>query len=415
MDRAGSHVLVNCTVVDVRADEPVPDAGLWVRDGVIAAVGPVDDVLDEARGEGEPEAVDLAGLHVMPGLMNMHVHLGLNLPGIEGLRLSRETVADHVLRMAANARAALRCGITTLRLVGEQSQCDFALRRAIDAGLAEGPRLYTAGQAIACTGGHGTASMRAVEADGVAGFRQAVRSQIKQGADLVKIMLTGGIAGEHEGMDTPELSPDELAAVMETAHAWDRPVTAHAGPAGSIATAIEAGLDGVEHGYGLTDEVADLMASRGTWLTPTLVVTRCEEFFERIGVPPWMAARSLSAKESHSRSIATAIERGVRIVLGTDMLPAEPFEGTVATVRELEFYVEHGMTPAQALRVATLAPAEMLGAADRLGAVEAGRAADLVGMAGDPARDISALRGISFVEKAGQIVRHDRAVVGTRS
>jgi imidazolonepropionase-like amidohydrolase len=408
-------VLVNCILTGGDGALTMDDAGIAVHEGVIAAVGSTDEMMREARRERNAEVVDLGGMHVMPGLMNMHVHLGLNLPGAEGLRLREETVADHVLRMAANATAALRAGITTVRLVGEQSHADFALRRAIESGYVEGPTLYTAGQALACTGGHGSGSMRAVEADGPHEFRRAARAQIKEGADLIKVMLTGGIAGEFEAIDTPELARDELAAVVDTAHAWGRPVTAHAGPAASIAAAIELGVDGVEHGYGLNDAVVQLMVQNGTWLVPTLVVTRCEEFFERIGVPRWMSARALSAKKSHSESIRRAFQGGVHIAMGTDMLPAEPLDGTTATIRELEYYVEHGLRPAQALSTATTACAEMLGISDRVGRIAPGQRADLIGLEGDPAQEISALRGMRFVEKGGRIVRHEKPTgVGER-
>ncbi len=132
-------------------------------------------------------------------------------------------------------------------------------------------RIFTAGHSIACTGGHW--SGRAIEADGPAEFRKAVRTQIKHGADLIKLMLTGGVAGEHEGMDTAQLADEELRAVTEVAHQWGRKVTAHAGPAESIRRAIDAGLDGVEHGYALNDEVVALMVAVGTWYVPTIVVT----------------------------------------------------------------------------------------------------------------------------------------------
>jgi imidazolonepropionase-like amidohydrolase len=201
-----------------------------------------------------------------------------------------------------------------------------------------------------------------------------------------------------------------MRAVMETAHGSGKKVTAHAGPAGAIRDAIECGLDCVEHGYFLTDEVIELMVERGVWLVPTIVVSRCEDFYAKVGAPQWMIARALAAGELHFAALRKAIRAGVNVALGTDMLPAEPYEGTTATVRELEFYVEAGMTPMQALQAATLKPATWLEAADRLGSLDVGKLADLIAVDGDPSADISALRRVRFVMKNGQVIRHDAAL-----
>lgn len=398
-------VIVNCAVVDASAEEPRRDAGVWVREGRIEAVGPADDVLAEAGRDGV-RVIDLGGAHVMPGLVNMHVHLGLKLPGNETVRLATETEAALALRMAANARAALLAGVTTVRLVAEKQHADFALRAAILRGETIGPRIFTAGQAIACTGGHGRGA-GAVEVDGPAEARRAARDQIKAGADLIKVMASGGISGEFEGAIGLQLEEDELQAAIGVAHAWGKKVTAHAGPAEVVRIGVEAGLDCVEHGYKLTGEVCALMAERGVWYVPTLSVTRCKDFFERINVPPWMQERALSQGETHMDSFRSALEQQVTIALGTDMLPAEPYDDTSATVREIEHMVEGGMSPRQAVIASTALPAEWLGASDRLGTVEAGKLADLVAMPDDPTQKIDALRGIGFVMKGGEVYRDD--------
>ncbi|MHB1467550.1 MAG: amidohydrolase family protein [Solirubrobacteraceae bacterium] len=402
-----STALVNCQIVDTNDGSIHPEASILIEDGRIASIETGGSTPSRDRDGAKVAIIDAQNAYISPGLMNMHVHLGLSLPGDAELRLRGESLADLTLRMLANGIAALRVGVTTVRLVGEREFTDFALRSAIERGLVEGPRIFTAGHALACTGGHGHASRRAVEVDGPAGFAQAARSQIKAGADLIKVMLSGGIAGEHEGMDTPELTSDELAVTIEIAHAWGRPVTAHCGPSGAISQALELGLDGVEHGYELTPEVCSLMVDRGTWLVPTILVTRCGEFFERIGVPDWMAARSLQAGPTHWSSLSRAIEAGVRIALGTDMLPAEPIEGTVATIRELEYMVEAGMSTLTALQVATLRPAEMLGELDDLGSVTERKRADLVATITNPLEDISAFRDVSIVVKDGRVVKNE--------
>ncbi|KQQ06383.1 amidohydrolase [Rathayibacter sp. Leaf185] len=396
-------MLTEARVVDVVAGVSVPGA-VWVRDGVIAAVGPLDEVRAAAGGATERS---LGGASLLPGLINMHTHFSLALPGERGAAIASLDAAGTALYMADGARRALLAGITTVRCVAERGHADFALRRAIERGEAQGPRILTAGQALVCTGGHGHENDDTLECDGADGFARGVRSQIKAGADLIKVMISGGIAGEHESIDTPQLSDAEMAAVIGTAHAWGRKVTAHAGPAAVIARAVELGLDCVEHGYELTPEVAAAMAEAGTHLVPTLVVTRCQEFFDELGVPAWMQARSLAAGPRHLESFRMAIEAGVPIMVGSDMPPFWYFEGTTAIVREMEHLSEQGLGPAATLRAGTITPASWLGIDAEAGSITVGKRADLVAVAGDPLADISALRGIHWVMQGGRIVRDD--------
>lgn len=402
-------VIVNCTVADGRAAdgaEPVADAAVLVRGERIVFAGPREEVLRQAGGATE---LDLEGAYLTPGLVNMHTHLSLSLPGQGGESVKGFTPHELALYMADGARRTLHCGVTAVRCVAEKDHADFALRRAIEAGRATGPRIFTAGQALVCTGGHGHESSDTLECDGADAFRRGVRTQIRAGADLVKVMISGGIAGEHERIETPQLFTEEMIAVLTTAHAWGRKVTAHAGPATVIAEAVELGLDCVEHGYQLTPEVAAKMAERGTALVPTLLVTRCKEFFDELGVPEWMQCRSLGAGPRHLESYAMALAAGVEVLLGSDMPPFWRFEGTSATVRELEYMSEGGLGPARALYAGTLGPARWLGAERDIGTVEAGRYADLVAMDADPLAATSAFRTIRWVMKGGRVVRDDRA------
>ena len=353
--------------------------------------------------------VDLDGAFVAPGLINMHVHLGLALPGPTGEASAAAGPAERVLRMADAARRTLRAGVTTARLVGERDFTDIALRSAIARGDADGPELITACHALCCTGGHGH-GVDAVEADGADGFRRAVREQLRAGADLIKVCISGGIAGEFEQIDTPQLTDDELAAVIQTAHDWGRKVTAHAGPSEAIERAVQLGLDGVEHGYRLTVDVCDLMAERGVWYTPTISVSRCEDFYREIGVPSWMVERALGAGPEHWASLQRAITAGVPIAMGTDMPPHAGFDGTTATVREMEFMAEAGMTASAVLASATSKAAECLGRSD-IGTIAAGARADLLILDGDPSADISALRGITGVVAGGLVHRDDTHVM----
>ncbi|TKK91541.1 amidohydrolase family protein [Herbidospora galbida] len=404
-----STVLTGCTVVDARVLDgvaPLRDAAVWVRGDRIAAVGPADDVLAEAGRDHR--RVDLGGAFVTPGLANMHTHLSLSLPGQGGDAVKGLSPHDLAFYMADGARRTLLCGVTTVRCVAEKDHADFALRRAVTAGRAAGPRIFTAGRALVSTGGHGHEGTDTLECDGADGFRQGVRSQVKAGADLIKVMISGGIAGEHEDIDTRQLFTDELTAVIETAHAWGRKVTAHAGPAPVIAEAVELGLDCVEHGYQLTPEVVAAMAARGTALVPTLLVTRCKAFFDELGVPEWMQRRSLGAGPRHLESYALALAAGVEVLLGSDMPPFWDFEGTNATVRELEHMSDAGLGPARALYAGTLGPIRWLGAEADLGTVEPGKYADLIAMDADPLESTSAFRGVRWVMSGGRIVRDDQ-------
>jgi imidazolonepropionase-like amidohydrolase len=319
--------------------------------------------------------------------------------------VSAANPAELVLLMADSARRTLHAGVTTVRLVGETQYADFALRKAIDLGAVDGPHIYTAGHALCCTGGHGHGS-DGLEADGADGFRRATREQIRAGADLIKVCVSGGIAGEHEEIHTPQLTDDEMEAVISTAHDWGRKVTAHAGPSDTISRAVALGLDCVEHGYQMSKELTDQMAANGVWYVPTITVSRCKDFFEANRVPAWMIDRALSAGPAHWQSLQNAIASGVTIAMGSDMPPFAPYDGTSATVREMEFMAEAGMTALDVMRSATERPAQWL-ESEAFGRIAVGCRADLIVMAEDPTVDISALRGIDAVLKAGVLHRDD--------
>jgi len=377
---------------------------LVAPNGRIEAVGP--DAAVRALIGGRPtRIIDMPGRVISPGLINMHVHLGLALPGSAGAEIAAKSDPDLLFVMIDNANRTLMAGITTTRLVGESRGLDFALRRGINAGIVPGPRIYTAGQVLCCTGGHGW-DADAVEADGADGFARLTRLQIRQGADLIKVAISGGIAGEFEQIDTPQLTNDELAAVINVAHDWGRKVAAHTGPSETLRRAIELGLDCVEHGYQLTREVTDLMAARGVWYVPTITVSRCEEFFDAQGVPNWMKERALGAGPRHWESLQNAIASGVKIAMGTDMPPSADFDGTTATVREMEFMEDAGMSARAVMEAATSRAAELLGVGN-VGVIQPGAYADLIATADDPTEHIAALRGINWVMKGGQVVRDD--------
>jgi imidazolonepropionase-like amidohydrolase len=396
--------IVGASVVNLNGGPPVTDAVVVIDGERIVAIGP-------AASTPIPQGADViraAGKWIVPGLMNMHTHYGLVLPGRAGAELANESEAALALRMAANARTSLLAGVTTTRSTGESRGADFALRRAIERGEAVGPRIFTAGQGVRVTGGHGW-RVGDEGLDSPDAFRRAVRREIFAGAEWIKIAVSGGIADAHGDIAASHMTREEIAAVTDTAHRHGVKVTAHSGSPGATLEAIEAGLDCVEHGYFLTDEVLKQMVAKGVWYVPTIVVSQptVMEFFKKIGSPDWYLARVESVGQSHWSTLQKAIKMGVRIALGTDQFPYEPNDGTTATVREAQYYVEAGMTPLKALRSATIDTATMLGIQDRLGAVEVGKLADLIITDADPSRDIKALRSIRLVMKGGVVHRND--------
>lgn len=392
--------LTGANVVAIDGGAPIRDAVVLVSGGKIAAVGPAASVAIPAGAE----VVPMDGKWLVPGLMNVHVHLGLKLPGAEGAALADETDPEMALRMADNARKSLLSGVTTVRLTGEDHGVDFALRKAIDQGEIIGPRIKTAGEVIVPTGGHGS-----LEADGPYALARAVREQIKRGADWIKISISGGIADTHGSISAAPMTDEELSTLIEVAHRNGIKVTAHNGSAAAAKQSLAMGIDGFEHGYHLTAENLKEMKAKGVWLVPTIVVSQqgAKEFYRKIGSPDWYLARVDSTGKDHWAMLQQAIRTGVNIALGTDQFPFEPNGGTTATVAEAELYVKAGMTPLQALQAATIQSARMLGIDKDVGRIQTGQYADIVAVDSDPTADISALRTISFVMKSGAIVRDD--------
>lgn len=395
--------IVGANVVNLEG-APILDAVVLIEGERIAAVGPAATIKIPAGAK----VIRATGKWIVPGLMNLHVHLGLKLPGRAGAELANESEAALALRMAVNARESLRAGVTTLRLVGESLHADFALKAAIDRGDMEGPRLFTAGKVVDVTGGHGAQDVPTAN-DGPYEIRKAARREILAGATWIKICISGGIADRRGAIAASHMTLDEMQAATDIAHRHGVKVAAHSGSPTATLEAIEAGLDCVEHGYFLTEDVLRKMKEKGTWYVPTIVVSRpaTRSFYEKIGSPDWYLARVESAGKQHWASLEAAIKMGVQIALGTDQFPYEPNDGTTATVREAQYYVEAGMTPLQALRAATIEPARCLGAADQLGSIEKGKYADLIMVDRDPTKDLSSLREIRFVMKGGQVVRSE--------
>src|SRR5271168_4116991 len=393
--------LVGGTVVATDGGPEIKNATVLITGERISRVGPADSTPIPAGAR----IIAMTGRWLIPGLMNVHVHLGLKLPGASGDSLATETDTEEVLRMAGNARLSLLSGVTTLRLVGEDHGTDFALRSAIDRGEVIGPRIKTAGEVIVPTGGHGS-----MEADGPYGFAHVVREQIKQGADWIKIAISGGISDPRGSISAAPMTDEEMSTLIEVAHRNGIKVTAHNGSNEAARQALRFGIDGFEHGYHLDMGVLKDMKAKGVWLVPTIVVTQpgALEFYRKIGSPPWYLERVKITGADHWAMLQNAIRMGIKIALGTDQFPFEPNDGTTATIAEAELYVKAGMTPLQALQSATTQAAKMLAMDADLGSITVGKYADIVAVNADPVKDIHALRTIDFVMKGGVVVRDDR-------
>ncbi len=400
--------LVGGTVVAIDGGPAIDNATIIVSGERIAQVGPSASIPIPPGAS----VISMSGKWLIPGLMNMHVHLGLKLPGAAGDSLANETDTEEVLRMAGNARLSLLSGVTTLRLVGEDHGTDFALaQRHRQRSEVMGPRIKTAGEVIVPTGGHGS-----LEADGPYGFAHVVREQIKNGADWIKIAISGGISDSHGSISAAPMTDEEMSTLIEVAHRNGIKVTAHNGSNEAARQALRFGIDGFEHGYHLDLAVLKDMKAKGVWLVPTIVVTQpgALEFYRKIGSPPWYLERVKITGADHWAMLQNAIRLGVKIALGTDQFPFEPNDGTTATVAEAELYVKAGMTPLQALQSATTHAARMLDMEADVGSISAGKFADIVALDADPVKDIRALRTIGFVMKGGIVVRDDRRDIVAR-
>lgn len=389
--------------VDVLTGEAIPNAVVVIRDGRIAEIGGSDKV----KVPTDAMQINMPGKWLLPGLMNMHVHLGLFLPGALAAEHANESEAQLALRMAENARRSLLSGVTTLRTTGDQHHADIALAHAINRGWLPGPRIISSGEIVTITGGHGAGAN--LSNDGADQIRKSTRNELRAGARWIKIAITGGIATPGGGVAQGLMTPDEIAAAVDVAKRQGVSVTAHSGSSAATREAVELGVRGIEHGYFLDRPVLKLMHDRGVWFVPTIIVSQPAtfEFFKRIGAPEWYMNRVREVGKDHWRALKMAIEEKVNIAVGSDQFPFEPNDGTTATIREAEYYVEAGMTPLQGLQAATIQPARMLGMDAQIGSLTKGKFADIVAVDSNPLTKFSSLRSLGFVMKQGHVYRND--------
>jgi len=397
-DGTGDRVLENAVVVVEGSKIKAVGAGIAVPAGATV--------------------VDLRDATLLPGFIDAHTHLTAEGGGnylqnfFDGLR---RTVPESAYLAQTYARATLDAGFTTVRNVGAGDDIDVGLRNAIAKGWVAGPRMLVSRYPLGAIGGHcdqtgfpegtfgpgedGPNKGKVVGADQA---RQAVRLQVKYGADVIKMCVSGGVLSLGDDVGAPQMTDEEIAAAVDEAHRLGRKTAAHAHGDLAARSAVKAGIDSIEHGSFMTDETLALMKSKGTYLVPTLMagewVTRPDADY-----PPAIAAKAKAAIAVRSDMFRRALKAGVRVAFGTD---AGVFPHGM-NGREFGLMAGLGMTPAAALRT-TATAAELLGLAASIGTLEAGKDADIVAVPGNPLADIHATEKVFFVMKGGKVWRNDR-------
>jgi imidazolonepropionase-like amidohydrolase len=394
---------------------PRGPATLLVVDGRIAAVRDGHLGVD-AFDAPDAQLLDLRGHFVLPGLIDSHVHLTSDLGGVaRQLAEVQRSPSDNALEAAFNARKTLAAGFTTVRNLGDGDGEIRALRDAINAGKVSGPRILTANTSISATAGHGDPTLgfrtelhealdrRDNTCDGVEACRRAVRTQVAQGADVIKMLITGGVNSRIGAGLGAQMFEDEARAVVETARMYGKKVAVHAHGADGINLALRLGVDSIEHGTLLDAEGLRLFRESGAYYVPTL--STVNGYRERLAADPGAYSGEVLAKIQWrigitGKSLQQAAPAGVKIAFGTDA--GVSLHGRNAD--EFELMVKHGMTPAQAIVAATRNAADLLGLSDRIGSLEPGKEADLIAVRGDPLQDVAVLKQVDLVMKGGEVV-----------
>lgn len=363
----------------------------------------------------DAQVIDLGDVTLLPGFIDAHVHLteeGQDNWYLGYFQNLMRQPAEQALLATTFARKTLDAGFTTVRNVGAGDFVDVSLRNAINNGWVAGPRMLVAVHAIGSTGGHGDSDpippSRNVPqlgpidgvCNGPAECRAAVRYQIKYGADVIKFMPSGGVLSLSDPVDAPELSQDEMNAIVEEAHHWGRKAAAHCHGDAAGRMAVQAGADSIEHGSFLKPDTLAMMRDKGVYLVPTLMASdwigkRLDKF------PAAIAAKARAAGAARSEMFRNALKANVKIAFGTDSAVSP--HGLNA--HEFSLMTGLGMPAASALRSATMGSATLLGVDDRLGSIAAGKTADLIAVPGNPLEDIAVTEHVSFVMKDGQIFK----------
>lgn len=396
--------------IDGRNDEPRGKTSIVIDEGRITRI--VDGFIEPQAGD---KLISLADETVMPGLMDMHTHLQSQHSKDSYTERFFMEQADYALRSTVYARKTLLAGFTTVRDLGDNGVNSIALRKAINEGWVPGPRIFTSGKSLATTGGHAdpTNALRgdyrrdAGPLEGVINgpddARKAVRQRYKDGADLIKLTATGGVLSLAANGQNPQFTDEELKAVVETAHDYGMTVAVHAHGTEGMKRAVLAGVDSIEHGTFMTDEIITLMKERGTYFVPTNLAgdwvaaqAKIPGYFPEI-VRPKAAAIGPVIRETFKKAHLA----GVKIAFGTDTGVSPHGENA----REFDLMIAGGMSPMKAIQSATLTAAQLLRIDDRLGTLEPKKLADVIAVKGNPLTDIKAMHNVVFVMKEGVVFK----------
>jgi imidazolonepropionase-like amidohydrolase len=391
-------------LIDAVADQARDDVDVVVDDGRIDSI----EATTATPPSGDDAVlIDGAGLTLLPGLIDCHAHYPID-PTVEDgfLQFRQDADTTIALRAAREARRALEAGITTTRSAGSPGRFDMVLRDAIEAGYVPGPRLLAAGPALTITGGHGW--LFGVEVDGEAEFVRAARANVRDGADVIKVVASEAamLTPSDNGAGGPEMTEGEISAVVAEAARLRRRVLAHAQGGESVQRAARAGVASVEHAFLAEESDLEVLARSGAMLVPTLSVTNVTHSIE--GLTPAARERQDLIERLHRRSCETAIRLGIPVATGTDCGVRGVMSDMIA--REVRLLHDHGASAIQAIRAATATAARLLRLEDEIGTVEVGKRADLLLVEGDPLGDLRCLERVRAVVKAGEL-----AVEGART
>ncbi len=409
---AESYVIHAGALFDSVSGNVLKEQSIHVADGKIISVAA--GYKDVTASE---QLIDLRASTVIPGLMDMHVHLDMELKPASYAEKYTLNPADYAFRSTVYARRTLQAGFTTVRNIGDTDNITISLRNAIEQGLVEGPRILTAGKGISVTGGHmdptsgnsyalmGDPGPADAVINGPFEARKAVRQRYKDGADVIKLAATGGMLSTTKNGMAPHFAMDEIEAIVETAGDYGMIVAAHAHGAEGIKRAIRAGVNSIEHGTELDDEGIRLMKQHGTYLVPTMMApdfavqkAKIDGYFPKI-----IQAKVSVFEQSVPAMVNKAYESGVNIAFGTDSGVTPHGENG----KEFVLLAGAGMKPEHALQAATINTARLLRIENEAGSIEAGKQADIIAVKGDPLAEISLMRNVSFVMKQGNIYKQE--------